>query len=468
MQGLELTLAESTPENDQMIDMLLQKRFKTIQMIAAFADDDGRTPFGNGREDISYDHLVPTRINRQGSDDFGELRLALVLKSSRAWHERRRSDSHDMAKDGKRFHPFRIDTMPDGATGHLNNRMLSVLPNHCRGEAEEILCGRSPCHALKRRRGDGVTLVHYDQSIGLERHCEEVVLHPREGLYDRDIQSAVGTRLPAPDPADLLGGDFQELRESCHPLGLKLFSIDQHQRGHLALGNHPGRQHGFPESRPRRQHTDLMLNQRIRGQALLLPQFACEMQELLFRALLPLVNNLPRHPRTLQRLKNPVETPARQDEPIVSVHAAVNDSRRIVNTQAQTLHVRIDRIHKRCEPDQPATKGRRQLGLTDVDGIPKRDENLIRQVSPGEDIRAELRIVRHTRRIKERPRLGPRDLFALLGLQDAPFGQRTRPQPPQLLCRDQRQIVQKLPLIRIRDKTLVDKAGIPRTACSPL
>lgn len=162
--------------------------------------------------------------------------------------------------------------MPDGAAGHLNERMLSVLPNHRGGKAEEILGGSSPRHALERRRGNGMTLVHDDLSVGLERRCEKAVLHPCERLYDRDIQSAISTRLSAPDAADLLGGDFQELRESCHPLSLELLSINQHQCRHLALGNHPSRQHRFPESSPRRQHADLMRNQRIRGQALLFAQ----------------------------------------------------------------------------------------------------------------------------------------------------------------------------------------------------
>ena len=116
------------------------------------------------------------------------------------------------------------------------------------------------------------------------------------------------------------------------------------------------------------------------GKALFLAQFAREGNAFQRNAGLPFVDDLEIRSFSAQGGKRTIEATTRKDEMIVAVHAPVDYPRRVVNVQAEALHVGVLGIRERRQTNQSAPEARRQFGLPNVDGVRKDDLNLVRQM----------------------------------------------------------------------------------------
>ena len=125
-----------------------------------------------------------------------------------------------------------------------------------------------------------MAFVDDDLSVAFERGRKICVIHANKRLHDGNVEPSVRLPRASADPSDVLLRNPEELRKPLRPLGLELVPVHQHERGDFPLRNHPGRQHRFPERRPRGQHARLVLREFLCCQALFLPELPCESQSI--------------------------------------------------------------------------------------------------------------------------------------------------------------------------------------------
>ena len=151
--------------------------------------------------------------------------------------------------------------MPHGTALHEDDGMVSVLPRHRRGQAQDESRLRAADDLLEAVRRQVVTFI--DDHLAVVAHA--VVHHTvaNEALNDGHIEQPGRCVAAAADSTYRLCRHVQEGRETLDPLVEQLPPMHEHQRVDAALCDEPGGHHRFPESCRRGQHTGFVLQHRV-------------------------------------------------------------------------------------------------------------------------------------------------------------------------------------------------------------
>lgn len=151
--------------------------------------------------------------------------------------------------------------MPHRSTLHEDDRMVTVLARHGRGESqhESSLClAGDPLEAVRREM---VTLVH--NQVPVVRYPVINDTSPNEALHHGDVEHSGWSASPAANAPNRFHRDAEEGRESLDPLVEQLAAVDQDQCIHTTLSNEPGGDHRLAEGRRSGQYTGFVLQQRV-------------------------------------------------------------------------------------------------------------------------------------------------------------------------------------------------------------
>ena len=220
-----------------------------LEMLCPTGQKQRATSRFYGAYDVVGDHLVARDIiDERGVDvldrdlgEFGhhpELRMAgshLVLKGCRFGH-----------RPGAHAEPY-------GATLHVNDRMVPVLPRRRGGQTDNILGLDLPHHLFERESGYVVAFI--DDHLAV---LSNEVLHfvfSVQALDDGDIHVTRPVHFAATDMSDRFGWQIQEHPKALLPLIEQLLTVNDYQSVDLAFRDQPRRNGGLSERCRRAEDT---------------------------------------------------------------------------------------------------------------------------------------------------------------------------------------------------------------------
>ena len=161
--------------------------------------------------------------------------------------EFRVAGSH-LVLEGRRFgHRPGAHAEPHGATLHVDDRMVPVLPRRRGGQTDNILGLHLPHHLFERESGYVVAFV--DDHLAV---LSDEVLHfvfSIQALDDGDVYATCPVHFAAADMPDRFGRQIQEHPKALLPLIEQLLPVNHDQSVDLAFRDQPCRNGGLPERR---------------------------------------------------------------------------------------------------------------------------------------------------------------------------------------------------------------------------
>ena len=155
----------------------------------------------------------------------------------------------------------RINAVSNRTALHEDDRMMTILASHGRGQPEDIARLRPPGHEFKARRREMMALV--DDQMTVVRHQVRYFAATHEALDQRDINDAGRLPASAADDADVLRIDIEKCPQALHPLGEQLATMDENERIAPPLRNQRGSHNRLAEGGRRRKHAMVMRHEGV-------------------------------------------------------------------------------------------------------------------------------------------------------------------------------------------------------------
>ncbi len=327
---MPLLLAEPGPQRDHVRDLADDSRLEPLEMLVPFGEDERRPAGADRVDDVGADATVAFVVFDQSLIQRLELQTPVGLWDSKG-HEGRRLHEHDvLERAGGGLCPW-VDTMPNRSALHEDDRVVTVLARHGRGQTEDEPGLRLAGDALEALRRQMVALVDDEVPVVGDAIVDDALSD--QALDDGDIEPAGGAIAPAANAADRFRRDAEERRQPLDPLVHELPAVDQDERVDAASGDQPRGDDRLAERRRGRQHAGVVPQHGVSGALLVDSQLALE-THVQVRARLAFVAERHLHTRLVEHGPDIVQTTSRQAD-VVRVILAHATTRGLPNVDSR-------------------------------------------------------------------------------------------------------------------------------------
>src|SRR5437773_5769309 len=255
---------------------------------------------------------------------------------------------------------------PYGATLHVDDRMVPVLPRRSSSQADDIP-GRHLPHDLFEREG-GYMVTFIDDHLTVFRNEVLYLVLSVQALNDRDVNAACPVHFPATDMSDRLCWQIQKHAKALLPLVEQLLSVNHNQSVNFALRDQPRRNGGLPECRRSAEDALVVRGDFRNGFLLERPELSLELG-VNTRPREPFVANLGPNLVRLQKSQCLRQTPTRHSDVLGEFLTACDHTRLVVRGEPHRLRLVELGVLKCCQPEQPIQHGWWEIPLFHVNKI---------------------------------------------------------------------------------------------------